>query len=65
MLAEIFMVRLEATSRVSQEAAAASNSRFVPFISSGQFAFKDSGDRPVEPRRDVVRESSDGAVANR
>ena len=31
MLAEIFMVRLEATARMSREAASADDSRFVPF----------------------------------
>ena len=30
MLAEIFFLRLEATSRASEEAAQAGNSRFVP-----------------------------------
>jgi hypothetical protein len=45
MLAEIFMVRLEAAARVSQEKAAQSNSRFVPFTDNNQFIFKDSGEQ--------------------
>ena len=40
MLAEIFMVRLEATARVSQEAPQPSNSRFVAFILGAQNGFK-------------------------
>ena len=36
MLAEIFMVQLEAAARVSQEAPARSNSRFVPFVLGAQ-----------------------------
>jgi hypothetical protein len=35
MLAEIFMVRLEATARVAQETIPASNSRFIPFYPAG------------------------------
>jgi len=35
MLAEIFMLWLETTSRVSQQAAPANNSRFVPFYRAG------------------------------
>jgi hypothetical protein len=57
MLAEIFMVQLEATARVAKETPPRSNTQFVPFIRSGQF--KDSRDRFVEPARD------DGRVANR
>jgi hypothetical protein len=35
MLAEIFMVRMEATARLSGETAPASNSRFLPFNPAG------------------------------
>jgi hypothetical protein len=49
MLAEIFMVRLEATARVSNETLPTSPSQFVPFNKDGQFAFKDPEDRLVEP----------------
>ena len=35
MLAEIFMVRLEAAARVAQETISASNSRFAPFYQAG------------------------------
>ena len=54
MLAEIFMVRLEAAARASQEKAGQSNSRFVPFADSSQFIFKDSGEQVVEPVREKV-----------
>ncbi len=49
MLAEIFMVRLEA----------ASSSRFVPFTLSNQFLFKDRTARPA----DRNREAGDGEVS--
>jgi hypothetical protein len=52
MLAEIFMVRLEAASRASEEKAALSNLRFVPFADSSQFVFKDSREQVVEPLRE-------------
>ena len=42
MLAEIFMVRLEAAARVSQETIRASNSRFVPFSPAGPLELKTS-----------------------
>jgi len=48
MLAEIFMVRLEATPRVWQEKLPSSTSQFVPFHKEGQFAFKDRKDRLVK-----------------
>ena len=53
MLAEIFMVRLEAAARASQEKAAQSNSGFVPFADNSQ-VFKDSGEQVVEPVREKV-----------
>jgi hypothetical protein len=52
MLAEIFMVRLEAAARASEEKAALSNLRFVPFADSSQFVLKDSRERVVEPLRE-------------
>jgi len=48
LLAEIFMVRLEATPRPSQELLPSSTSQFVPFNKEGQFVFKDRKDRLVE-----------------
>jgi hypothetical protein len=48
MLAEIFMVRLEATPRPSQELLPSSTSQFVPFNKEGQFVVKDRNDRLVE-----------------
>jgi hypothetical protein len=52
MLAEIFMVRLEAAARASEEKAALSNLRFVPFADSSQFVLKDSREQVVEPLRE-------------
>jgi hypothetical protein len=52
MLAEIFIVQLEAAARTSQETSPRSTSRFVPFVQGSQSGFKDTGDRRVEPARD-------------
>jgi hypothetical protein len=52
MLAEIFMVQLEAAARTSQETNPRSTSRFVPFVQGSQVRFKDTVDRHVEPARD-------------
>ena len=46
MLAEIFMVRLEAAARVSQEAMLASNSKFVPFDPAGLLDLKTNTTNP-------------------
>jgi len=51
MLAEIFMVRLEAVARASEAKAPASDSRFVPFTRSTQVTFKESRDGPAEAMR--------------
>jgi hypothetical protein len=40
MLAEIFMVRLEAEARLVEEVVPSSTSRFIPFSPSSQFVFK-------------------------
>ena len=48
MLAEIFIVRLEATVPVSQEKLPSSNSQFVPFTPDTQLTFKKGRDRPAE-----------------
>jgi hypothetical protein len=42
MLAEIFMVRLEAEARLVEEVLPSSTSRFIPFIPSSQFVFKET-----------------------
>jgi hypothetical protein len=47
MLAEIFMMRLEAAPRPSQETLPSSTSQFVPFNDNGQFTCKEGKDRPV------------------
>ena len=48
MLAEIFMVRLEAAARVPEETAPSSNTRFVPFTPDTQLTFKQSWHRTAE-----------------
>jgi hypothetical protein len=52
MLAEIFMVRLEAAQPPSQEKLPSSTSQFVPFNQGGEFRFREGKDRRVgsEPR---------------
>lgn len=47
MLAEIFMVQLEATARVRQEAARTGGTRFVPFVRGNSFRFKDGEAHPA------------------
>jgi hypothetical protein len=58
MLAEIFMVRVEAKARVLEETPPLSNSRFTPFIGSSEFKFKDSRDRLVEAVREKASTQS-------
>ena len=52
MLAEIFMVRLEAAARASKETVPSSTSRFVPFTPNSQSKFKESLERPFEEVRE-------------
>ena len=49
MLAEIFMLRLEARPRVLHDKLLSSSSQFVPFDRSSQFAFKGQKKWLVEP----------------
>jgi hypothetical protein len=53
MLAEIFMVRLEAAARALKETALSRNSSFVPFTPNAQVAFKQSRDRLAETVREA------------
>ena len=53
MLAEIFMVRLEAAARLQEQTASLSSSRFVPFTLSNQFLFKDRTARPADRNREA------------
>lgn len=57
MLAEMFMVQLEAAARASlpKDMLPSSNSQFVPFVTGGQFEFKDRAKGTVEMPRDVTR----------
>jgi hypothetical protein len=60
MLAEIFMVRLEAERRVVEQAMPSSASPFIPLSSRSQFGFKDAERKAAqapseEPRLGVVR----------
>lgn len=51
MLAEIFMIQLEAAVRASEERAPPGNFRFVPLTKNGQ-SFKDIRGRVVEGTRE-------------
>jgi hypothetical protein len=59
MLAEIFMVRLEAAARLQQETVSPSGSPFIPFTANNQFRFKDRIARPA----DRPREAGNGQVS--
>jgi hypothetical protein len=48
MLAEIFMVRLEAEARLVEEVLPSSTSRFIPFSPKSQFGFKEAERKVVE-----------------
>ena len=50
MLAEIFMMRLEADRRLAQEVPPSSASRLIPFSPKSQFAFK-KANQGVSERR--------------
>jgi hypothetical protein len=56
MLAEIFMVQLEAAARLQEQTAPLSGSRFVPFTPSDQFVFKDRAVRPADGIREAGNE---------
>lgn len=56
MLAEIFMVRLEAAARLQQEMASLSSSPFIPFGPNNQFSFKDRTARPADRSREAGNE---------
>ena len=56
MLAESFMVRLEAEARLVAEVLPSSTSRFLPFSASSQFVFKETdlkGDKAPSEERPV------------
>jgi hypothetical protein len=59
MLAEIFMVRLEAAARRQEHTASLSGSSFVPFTPNNHFLFKDRTARPA----DSPREAGNGEVS--
>jgi hypothetical protein len=50
MLAEIFMVRLEAEARLAEEVLPSSASRFIPFSAKSQFVFKETDLKGNEAR---------------
>jgi hypothetical protein len=52
MLAEIFMVRLEAAARALQEPLPSSTSPFVPFSPEPKFTFKETSHRHAEAVRE-------------
>ena len=49
MLAEIFMVQLEARARLANEAVWPGDGRFVPFVQGSQPAFKEQTTRLSHP----------------
>ena len=59
MLAEIFIVRLEAAAGLQQQTASLSSSPFIPFTFNNQFLFKDRTARPA----DRPREAGNGEVS--
>ena len=48
MLAEIFMVRLEAEARLVEEVVPSRTSRFIPFNLKRQFGFKETEPKAAE-----------------
>jgi hypothetical protein len=62
MLAEIFMVQLEAAARVSQAATPQSNSRFVPFVLSAQQEFRNGRANPTDVVLEASREKASDTV---
>ena len=59
MLAEIFIVRLEAAAQLEEQTATLSSSPFVPFTPNNQFLFKDRTACPA----DRPREAGNGQVS--
>jgi hypothetical protein len=59
MLAEIFMVRMEAAAPLQQETVSLSSSPFIPFTANNQFLFKDRIACPA----DRPREAGNGQVS--
>jgi hypothetical protein len=53
MLAEIFMLRIEAAARLQEQTASLSSSPFVPFTDIQQFEFKDRTVRADDRRRET------------
>jgi hypothetical protein len=61
MLAEIFMVRLEARARLASEAGSLGVGRFVPFVQGEEVAFEQRTTRLSQPRlRPAAVVSPDG-----
>ena len=58
MLAEIFMIRLEAAARLLGEVLPSSASRFIPFNPKSQFGFKEAERKAAEAPREEARLSS-------
>jgi hypothetical protein len=62
MLAEIFMVQLEATARVSRETPQRSNARFVPFVLGAQNEFRNGRANPTSVVLETSREKASDTV---
>ena len=61
MLAEIFMVQLEAAARASQATTPQSNSRFVPFVLGAQHEFRNGRANPTDVVSEASREKASDA----
>ena len=59
MLAEIFMLRLEASARALREATPSSTSQFVSLAPSRQVTFKENQKRPSEAVHDQATSATD------
>ena len=56
MLAEIFMVRLEATARLADQTPPPRNSRFMPFVKGNESTFKNHTARPAHRPAEAAKE---------
>ena len=58
MLAEIFMVSLEAKARLTSDVIAPGNDRFVPFVQADQVAFKERKKLAATGPGDVAKDGA-------
>jgi hypothetical protein len=65
MLAEIFMLRLEATARALRETVPSSTSQFVSLAANNQVAFKENRNRPSEAVHEQPTSATDKPALQR